>query len=174
MRAALLCNGPSREDFLPHADEYDYILGCNSPWYNNTNATVIIDEKMVKYWFDNQESISCRAYFSKKAWIHANEPQYKDFFPSKMIEIVDTLPENDSSGHVGCKILIRQKFTTIDIWGCDSWFEDTIASYTHTLDYSVRNLNPDDNPHHLKVWRNQWNEIIKRYPNVKINFKKNH
>jgi hypothetical protein len=171
MRAALLCNGPSREDFLQTSDAYDFIMGCNAPWYTAANATVIVDEIMVRKWFNTPELIKCNAYFSRKAWIYAGEPQFKGFFNKRMIEIVDVLPDFDSSGHVACKILIKQGYDDIDIWGADSWFDNTIVSYTHTI---TPNLNPDDSPKHVAGWRNHWNEIIQRYPNVKINFKKNH
>ena len=170
MKAALLCNGPSREDFLPHAHEYDHILGCNAPWYHSTNGTVIVDEIMVEKWFDKPDLINCNAYFSRKAWIYASVNKYKEFFKNRLIEIVDVLPDFDSSGHVGAKILIKQGWDEIDIWGCDSWFENTIVSYTHGI---TPNLNPDDSPKHIRGWRDHWLRIIDDNPNVKINFRRN-
>jgi hypothetical protein len=170
MRAALLCNGPSREDFLPYQNEYDYIIGCNAPWYRSVNSTVIVDEIMVRKWHENPDLIICSAHFSRKAWIYANAPEFRGFFDKRMIEIVDVLPDYDSSGHVAAKILIKQGWKEIDIWGCDSWFDNTIVSYTHTI---TPNLNPDNSPKHIKGWREHWERIIETHPNIKINFKRN-
>jgi len=169
MQAALLCNGPSREGFLSSDKKYDYIMACNAPWYNGANATVVIDDIMVRKWYENPELIECNAHFSKKAWICAGEPQWRGFFEKRMISIIDVSPDFDSSGHVACRILLKQGYTEIDIWGCDSWFDNTIASYTHNI---TPNLNPDDSPKHIKGWRDHWIKIVERYPNAKINFKR--
>jgi hypothetical protein len=169
MKAALLCNGPSREDFFHHQEGYDFIMGCNAPWYSAVDATVIVDEIMVSKWFDHPELINCKSYFSKKAWIYASVNKYKDFFEDKLIEIVDVLPDFDSSGHVATKILLKQGYD-IDIWGADSWFENTIVSYTH--DSYTPNLNADDSPKHIKGWREHWERIIENNPDRKIEFKR--
>ena len=168
-RAALLCNGPSREDFLDSTSGYDYILGCNIPWYSDVNATVIVDEKMIELWHATPELINCNAYFSKKAWIYASVNKFKDFYADKLIEIIDVLPDYDSSGHVGCKILIKQGYKDIDVWGCDSWWDKTIVSYTHNF---TKNLNPDDSPKHIKGWRDHWIKIMNDNPDISINFRR--
>ena len=170
MKASLLCNGPSREDFLPHKREYDYIMGCNAPWYDSCDATIIVDEIMMDRWFDNKDLINCNSYFSRKAYMYGSVNKFRHFFDDKLIEIVDVAPEWDSSGHVGCKILINQGWKEIDIWGCDSWFDQTIVSYTHTI---TPNLNPDDSKKHVDNWRKHWVTIMSENPDVTINFRRN-
>jgi hypothetical protein len=79
---------------------------------------------------------------------------------------VKPLPEYDSSGHVACSKLIELGYTEIDIFGCDSWFEDVTDSYTHQF----TDTRPKDRSKHIVGWRKRWETIMAGNPEVKFNF----
>lgn len=165
MKCAVLCNGPSRVDYQP-STEYDYVIGCNVPW-TDVNATVVLDEIVIDRWCKEPNLIKVPAYFSRKAWMHTDSIKKRDFFIPYMIEIIDILPDFDSSGHNAVKCMIRKGYKEIDIYGCDSWFEQTIVSYTHKY---FNNLNSNDSKKHVIGWRKRWQEIIDGSPQVQFNF----
>ena len=165
MKCAILCNGPSRVDYQPSL-EYDYVIGCNVPW-TKVDATVVLDEHVVYRWANEPELIQCKAYFSRKAWMETDAIKKRNFFLPFLIEVIDVLPEYDSSGHHAARCAIRRGATHLDIYGCDSWFEQNIVSYTHKY---FKNLNPDDSKKHVIGWRKRWKEIMDGSPNVQFNF----
>ena len=168
MNCAILCNGPSREDFLHTDKTYDYIVGCNIPW-TTVDATVIIDEKVCELWAKTPDLIKCKSYFSTNAWRYTDEIKKREFFKEKMISIFESLKERDSSGHAAARLMIKEGYTDIDIWGADSWFEQTIVSSTHEL---IPNLNEDNDKKFVDYWRELWYNIIRNNPEVAINFRR--
>ena len=168
MKCAVLCNGPSRVDFQSR-EGYTYVIGCNIPWFDEVDATVVLDEAVVDAWYKEPDLIKVPAYFSRHAWAWTDVGHRREFFRPRLIEMVSVLPEYDSSGHVAVTCMIKKGFTEIDVWGCDSWFDQTIVSYTHGY---VKNLNPDDSKRHVVGWRNRWKAIMEGYPDVTINFKR--
>lgn len=168
MKAAVLCNGPSRNDYTTRTG-YDFVIGCNIPWCD-VDATVVLDEAVVQKWSSQPDLISVPAYFSRKAWMFTDEIKKRKFFEKFLIELVDVLPEYDSSGHHAAMACARRGASEIDIYGCDSWFDQTIASYTHKY---FKNLNPDDSKKYVYGWRNRWNHIINQNPNIKFTFIRN-
>jgi hypothetical protein len=166
MKCAVLCNGPSRVDFQSR-EGYTYVIGCNIPWFDGVDATVVLDEAIIEKWIKDPDLIKVPAYFSRKAWAWTDVGNRRDFFRLYLIELIDILPDFDSSGHNAVKCMIRKGFKEIDIYGCDSWFEQTIVSYTHSY---IKNLNPPDDPKRVKGWRGRWNEIMEANPDVKLNF----
>jgi hypothetical protein len=165
MKCAVLCNGPSRIDYQSSA-EYSYVIGCNVPWAK-VDATVIIDEEVILRWANEPTLIDVSCYCSRAVWRRTDEIKMRDFFTKYFIGIVDPLPEYDSCGHVAVRCMIENGYREIDIYGCDSWFEQTIVSYTHQF---FKNQNPDDSKKHVDGWRKRWNEIIANNPDVCINF----
>jgi hypothetical protein len=168
MRAALLCNGPSRVDY-PGNEGYDYVIGCNIPW-TVVDATVVIDEKVVALWAKDHDLIKPKAYFSTNAWRYTDEIKQRNFFQSKFLGIFESLKERDSSGHAAARLLIKKGYTDIDVWGADSWFEQTIVSSTHKI---IPNLNDDHDRKFVDQWRANWKSLMEK-PNVNINFKRNY
>lgn len=167
MRVAVLCNGPSRVAFNSDL-VYNYTIGCNIPW-TKVDATIVLDEQVVREWSKNPELITCPAVFSRKAWMETAcaKPRGREFFNDYLIELVDVDPEYDSSGHHAVKYALRKGATHIDIYGCDSWWEQTIVSYTHKY---FKNLNADNSKRHVEGWRKRWMGIIENNPDVSINF----
>ena len=172
MKAALLCNGPSKIAYDP-ATPYDYRIGCNVPW-SEVDSTVIVDYSIIFEWNKKRDLIKVPAYISQRAFSEVahcrstpNEIPHRDFFKNQLIEIVHPLPEHDSSGHVACLVLMKKGFTEIDIYGCDSWFEQTTVSSTWDIIITARN--PNDMKK-VKGWRDRWHTLMKKYPEIKVNF----
>lgn len=163
MKVAVLCNGPSREVFRDSL-EYEFVIGCNIPW-TVVDATVILDPEVIHYLAKHPQLINIPAYFSRKAWMITDEIKKRKFFEPYLIELIDPKYPYHSAGHVAVEAMIRKGATEIDIFGCDSWFESTIESYTHQyVDTS------DETKRCIEAWRTKWKTIIENNPNVTINF----
>lgn len=162
MKAAVLCNGPSRSLFTS-SDGYNYLIGCNIPW-RQVDSTVVLDVGVVVKWHKHQLP-NVPTWFSEHAW---RETKFKDrnFFKDSFLGLVKPLPEYDSSGHVACSKVIELGYKEIDIFGCDSWFTSNTDSITHKY-WDTRPSNTDK---HVEGWRKRWNSIITNNPDVTINF----
>lgn len=168
MKAALLCNGPSRVAYQP-SDKYDFVLGCNIPW-TDVNATVIVDDVVIIEWNKNRDLIQCDAYMSNDAWNKACDID-KMFFEQRFIGLVSPGTHYDSSGHTAARLLIRNGYTKIDIYGCDAYFKRNVESYTSN--FIVRDTSPNSDLRKVDRavgWKVQWNIMIEQNPNVRINF----
>jgi hypothetical protein len=163
MKAAVLCNGPSRVAFQGK-EGYDYVIGCNIPWCGEVDSTVVLDVGVVaKWWKEKLPKIP--TWFSEHAW-RETKFRNRDYFMESFLGLVKPLPEYDSSGHVACSKLIELGYKEIDIYGCDSWFTEMTDSYTHQFVDS----RPSDTSKHIVGWRKRWNTIIDGNPEVKITF----
>lgn len=166
MKAAVLCNGPSRELFKSR-EGYDFIIGCNIPWIN-VDATVVLDKEVVNKWANNLELIQCPTYFSVDAWRQTDSIKKRDLFRPYLKELISPKYPYHTSGHNACEIAIKLGYTEIDIYGCDSYFSDTTTTYTRTL---ITKPHPSDGSmKHIIGWRNRWNEIVQNHPNIHLNF----
>lgn len=168
MKCAVLCNGPSRIHYKP-SSSYDFVIGCNIPW-TDVDATCIVDSNVVYKWAAEPDLIKVPAVFSRRAWMDTDSIKKRHFFNDKLLKIMDTLPDFDTSGHVAAKYMIERGYTHIDIWGCDSWFEQTIKSYTHQY---FKNLNSDTDLKFVMGWRQNWKTIMENNQHVSIIFKRN-
>lgn len=165
MKAAVLGNGPSRTAYKGRGD-YHYVMGCNIPWCKDVDATTIIDSPVVDRWFKQQDLVNCPVYFSRNAWrecINKKRKFFKPYFKS----LIDTLPQFDSSGHNAVKVVISLGYKQIDIYGCDSMFENTTVSYTDEFIDKRQVLKPIKQ---IEGWKNTWNNIISNNPDVRFNF----
>lgn len=162
MKAAVLCNGPSRTLFNS-ADGYNYIIGCNIPW-TKVDSTVVIDIDVISKWLHYKIPL-VPIWFSEYVW---REVRLKDreYFKDSFLGLVKPLPEYDSSGHVACSKVIELGYEQIDIYGCDSWFSNDTNSHTH----KYCDTRPTDTSKHIEGWRKRWNTIIDGHPEVKITF----
>ena len=83
-----------------------------------------------------------------------------------MIEIVDPNYPWHSAGHIAVEAMMRKGFTEIDIFGCDSWFENTLESHTHKYaDTSSSNVNAC-----ITGWKTRWQTLMGNNPHVTLNF----
>jgi hypothetical protein len=163
MRCAVLCNGPSRTDYEP-STEYGFIIGCNIPW-TKVDATVILDDEII-YHLAKYPELIIPSYFARKAWMLTDGIKKRKLFEPYLIELIDPNYPWHSAGHIAVEIMITKGFTEIDIFGCDSWFENTLESYTHKYsDTSASNVNAC-----ITGWKTRWNKIMIDSPEVKLNF----
>ena len=165
MKAAILGNGPSRTKYFDNKIHYDIVAGCNVPWIN-VDWTVVLDDEVVSRWAKEPDLITVPTYFSRHAWMKTDQVKQRRFFKQFLKEIVVPGKDYDTSGHVACKILMREGYTDIDLYGFDSWFEDTIESTSHEL----FNNYPDNKATFIRGWRKLWNEMMENHPAVKLNF----
>lgn len=165
-KAAVLCNGPSRSSFQSRIG-YDLVLGCNIPW-TDVDATVVLDEEVIKAWQKRLELIKCKVYYSRKAWDYFHRYKHeRAFFMERSAGIVQVQPQYHSAGHVAVEKAINLGYKVIDIYGCDVMFADTIASYTRQ---HIPNNVRDDSKRHIQGWRDRWNKIIESHPEITLNF----
>lgn len=156
MKCAVLCNGPSRTLFNT-PDGYNYIIGCNIPW-TKVDTTVVIDFEVFDKW-DNPTKF----FSTVDAWRDCrNKKKFSDYF----LGFADKLKDYDSAGHVACRKLIKMNPSQIDIYGCDSWWENNTESFTHKY-VDTRTINMD---RHVIVWRERWKGLIESNPNIIFNF----
>ena len=167
MKAAVVCNGPSRFAFQENL-KYNYTIGCNIPW-TNVNATVILDSNVIERWSRSPELISCPAFFTTRAWRSADEVKFRNYILDNklFIELIPDHPEFYSAGHVAALIVCNKGYTDLDIFGVDSMFEDTVESFTNTL---INDHNPDSEKQRINNWRFIWNKLQNDFPNVSFNF----
>ena len=120
--AALLGNGPSRKFYDP-SKVYDYRLGCNIPWAD-VDATLILDENIIKLWDKDHDLIKVPVYISREAWRYGDELKtFRPFIKQNklLISIVDKIPKsNESSGNVAARKLVELGYKRIDVYGCDA------------------------------------------------------
>jgi len=170
MIAALLGNGPSRKFYDP-SKAYNYRLGCNIPWAD-VDATLILDENIIRLWWKDHDLIKVPAYFSRTAWMYGDE--LKTFRPfikenNLFLGLVEKKPHsNESSGNVAAKKLVELGYTELDIYGCDAAFTETHGHNTES--YTREHISGIDMINNSYKWKLEWQETIKKYPNVKFNF----
>ena len=167
MKAAVVCNGPSRFAF-PGKLAYNYTIGCNIPW-TNVDSTVILDGNVIHRWVKDPTLISCPAFFTTRSWRIAGEIKFRDYIVDNnlFIDLMTDYPEFYSAGHVAALIMCENDFTELDIFGVDSMFKDTVESFTNTL---IDDHNPDSEQQRIVNWRLNWDKIQNDYPEVTFNF----
>ena len=170
--AAVLCNGPSRLAFKGKLG-YDYVMGCNIPW-TTVDGTVIMDGNIMHAWFAKPNLIQCKedqVFVTKQAWRTAGELKFQDYIENRYaVNIIDTeykVPEMYSSGHVAASIVLNMYVDVIDIYGCDSYFTNTVESFTSTY---VNDVNKDSEQQRIDAWRKHWNALQNKYSEVEFNF----
>lgn len=165
MAAAVLCNGPSRVAYQP-SSKYNFVIGCNIPW-TTVDATVVLDEQVIRLWNKKPTLITCPTYFSTKAWMETDAVRNREFFRTYFAGMVKPKYPYHSSGHNACEVAINLGHVVIDVYGCDSMFSNETYSYTRTF---IKN--GGGNQKHINGWRTRWQEIQDSHPNVMINFVK--
>ena len=163
MKAAVLCNGPSKELYK---GGYDFVIGCNIPW-TDVNATVVLDTCIIDLWSKNLDLIKVPTYFSVDAWRKTDSIKMRENFRPYFKDIIKPKFPFHSSGHNALEITIGLGYTDISIYGCDSWFTDNTQSYTRKY---IKNAGSEHSIKHIIGWRKRWNEIISNNPQVNIQF----
>jgi hypothetical protein len=166
MAVAVLCNGPSRELYHNANKKYTQVLGCNIPWCN-VDATVILDNEIAKHLAIRPELIKYKIYFGRRVWMYVDEIKKRPLFLKYFADLVDPEYPYCSSGHMAVQILINQGEKEIDIYGCDSYFIETVESWSDQYD-----MIPCKDGDHKSIieWRKRWDRFIEKNPTVKLNF----
>lgn len=168
-KAACLCNGPSRVSYVPSTD-YSFVIGCNIPW-TDCDATIIVDEGIIKLWNDDPELVKSKVVYSERSWAFA-QTLNKPIFNERCLGVRKVKDkQSHSSGHVAVEVLIEMGYTDIDVYGCDSWFN------LREGDSYTRKYVPISSPNQelrsygrQQGWKLRWQRIIESNPNVKITF----
>ena len=163
MKCAVLGNGPSRSAYVSR-DGYDLVIGCNIPW-TEVDSTMVIDEQVVLKWSRNPELITCPVSFIRATWMYTDSIKFRKYIldNSQFLSIEPTTLQY-SSGHYAAARALKLGYKYIDLYGIDSWFEDTLETYTRGF--------IDDNPPVTKIptWRQFWKDLAAQYPDATLNF----
>ena len=165
--AAVLGNGPSRKFYDP-SKVYDFRMGCNIPW-TDVDATIILDENIIKLWAKDKTLIKVPAYFSVHAWMAADEWRLRAHVYSNDLFLgLVSKEQNESSGNVAAKQLVQDGYTEIDIYGCDAYWTETHGYNTES--YTRQFVSGIDMINNSYKWKLLWDAFIKKHPEVKFNF----
>lgn len=163
MKCAILGNGPSLNLYYSSDIQYDYVIGCNIPW-TDVDFTVIMDEDIIDVWAKNFNLIKVPTYFSVKAWARTDRSKIRQYLLDNNLFLgIITNRDLVSTGHMAVKKAIETGCTELDLYGFDSYHNETIDSITR--DYV--NNNPMNNS---KYWIKEWNNIMSNNPNIVFNF----
>jgi len=159
MIGVVLGNGPSKVAFNNGGH---MVLGCNIPGNEyRVDATVICDEEIVWVLKANPNLINLPVILSTRAFEKMKELGIVDNY--YVLRVFNT-KEWYNTAHYAAEYLIEQGCTEIEVWGCDSVFEDDISSET---DRYVLKL--DTKPDKLiRNWRRIWNDIFDSNEGVKF------
>lgn len=140
-----------------------FILGCNIPDADiYVDATVICDVEIIFILKNYLNLVSVPVILSTQAFSKMKELGIVRYF--EILHVFNP-KEWHNCGHYGAEYLINTDHNQIEIFGCDSIFEDTIASSTD--DYV-----PKENKTHqgfIDNWRIVWKKMFVDYPDVKFN-----
>jgi len=155
-RGNVLCNGPRWKHYKPNGL---YTMGCNFPPVP-VDATSIIDRDVIRVWAtDNVKMLTNKVVLNRASSETIKE--HRRFFSLeqntiKVLGTVNVLRNYYSSGHWAAYAMIRLGFTELDIYGCDSYFDVDIGSYT---DNFVEKGKPNYNPKFVGEWRKSWKRL---------------
>lgn len=160
MLGVILGNGPSRDYYDRRGD---YVLGCNIPSDKySVDATVICDEEIVWVLKNDPSLIEVPIIVSTKVW-----EKMKELRIDKLFTIHHVFKPKDwyNTAHYAAEFLAEYGCNEINVWGCDSIFQDDISSttdkYVHKEDTKGDRF--------TKQWRRVWNDIFDSYSTVKFN-----
>ncbi len=166
MKCAVLCNGPSRTLYTP-SESYEWVLGCNIPW-TEVDATVVIDFQIIDKWDKNLALIPCSMYAAQRAFQRIKGAKNRLYMKTRLVETFRSERNYHSSGHCAAELAIRKGYTSIDVYGCDSYFSEDTTSYTRE---HIKNAGPRKGDlRTLHGWRVRWDAMIRKYPHIKIEF----
>ena len=167
MKCAILGNGPSRALYTGDA-AYDYVISTNIPW-TSSNMTIVMDEDIIIEWNKNRNLIKVPTYFSSKAWMFADSIKFRSYILENNLYIgIFEIPKDGpsirySSGHFAALKAIDMGYTELDLYGFDSYFANSIESYTRQFVI----CSPANN---AERWKTLWNQLIYKHKGVTFNF----
>lgn len=163
MKAAILGNGPSKAAYSNIG--YDLILGCNIPW-TQVDFTVITDDLIVWKILRNPSLIDSASGIYLPSHVHRRLVKSKDAAAKSLLnkDVRSFLRTGSTStGHSAAQIAIHSGASSLWIFGCDSYFSNTVETCTPSTSVS----SPDA---YVQRWRKLWQEYVNLHPNVSFNF----
>lgn len=170
MKAAILGNGPSRSAYNPSI-KYDIRIGCNIPW-TEVDYIMIHGPDMIELWNKDRNLITNPVFMLPDAWHKAKQLGFDEYLINNNLFLKEvhkkyTIP-GFSCAHSAALEAIEEGYTELDIFGCDSAYEnDGRDSYTRNY---LTGRFPYINP--ANKWKKCWVWLINDYPNVTFNIYK--
>ena len=161
MRGVVLGNGPSRSYYDLSGD---FVIGCNIP--NNhfsVDATIICDEEIVWILKNDLTLIQVPVIISNKVYEKMKELKIDQHFS---IHHVFKTKDWYNTAHYATEFLLDFGCSEVDVWGCDSIFEDNIASETD--EYIPKQDKAEGR--FIRNWRNVWANLVEKYGEHRISF----
>lgn len=148
MKTAILGNGPSRT-LYNEDEEFDFVVGCNIPW-TKVDATVICDIEIVNLLRNDFTLIQVPVIISTVVYEKMKEFRIVDSFT-----ILNVFKPRDwhNAAHYAVDYLMNKNADEIQIYGCDSIFEDDITSKTDTAVEKTM-----DSERFIRQWRKVWDK----------------
>lgn len=148
MKTAILGNGPSRI-LYEEVNDFDLIIGCNIPW-TKVDATVLCDKEIVDVIKNDFTLIQVPVIISTIVFERMKEFRIVDSFT-----ILDVFKPKEwhNAAHYAADYLMTKEVDEIQIYGCDSIFDNTISSVTD--DKVEKKM---DSERFIRQWRKVWDK----------------
>lgn len=148
MIGAILGNGPSRTLYNAN-NEYDFVIGCNIP-YEKVDATVICDVEIVELLKNDFTLIQIPVIISTVVY-----EKMKEFRIVESFTILNVFKPKEwhNAAHYAADYLMTKEVEEIQIYGCDSIFENDLSSVT---DEKIEKKMDSDR--FIRQWRKVWSK----------------
>lgn len=152
MRGIVLGNGPSKIYYNFRDRTEDIAIGCNISGKDyKVDKSVISDTEIVWVLKNYLNLVSVPIIISSIALDKMKELHIDHYYE---VEHIFKLKEWYNAAHYATEYLIAKGCDKIDIYGCDSIFEDTIASSTDEHVEKTTELQDKFLTHWREIWRN--------------------
>lgn len=148
MKTAILGNGPSRILYNSEND-FDLVIGCNIPW-TKVDATVICDVEIVELLKNDFTLIQIPVIISTVVY-----EKMKEFRIVESFTILNVFKPKEwhNAAHYAADYLMTKEVEEIQIYGCDSIFENDLSSVT---DEKIEKKMDSDR--FIRQWRKVWSK----------------
>jgi len=148
MKTAILGNGPSRILYNSEND-FDLVIGCNIPW-TKVDATILCDREIVDVIKNDFTLIQVPVIISNIVY-----ERMKEFRIVESFTILDVFKPKEwhNAAHYAADYLMTKEVEEIQIYGCDSIFENDLSSVT---DEKIEKKM--DSERFIRQWRKVWSK----------------
>lgn len=148
MKTAILGNGPSRILYNSEND-FDLVIGCNIPW-TKVDATILCDREIVDVIKNDFILIQVPVIISNIVY-----ERMKEFRIVESFTILDVFKPKEwhNAAHYAADYLMTKEVEEIQIYGCDSIFENDLSSVT---DEKIEKKMDSDR--FIRQWRKVWSK----------------
>jgi hypothetical protein len=173
-RAHIVGNGPSWKKFSK-IRESDFVIGCNITRVLGADVTFLSDIKILHKICEKLVYPDCPIIANRKVaeWLKTNHNAPRIQPPLTVFDTyvadweVNGGPQL-SSAHYGAQWALRNGFTEVHVWGCDSLSEGHMFSYTDEIKPSAAKESKSQTQNTVQKWIEGWEKIIKDNPQAEI------